>query len=162
MRTYSLVAVTFALGLGITCPAVYGERLDDLDAPMDVFDDVSEIPGRLAEMPLPDDDAAADVVFGSPGALAREPSNAGAEAEEGDTFGDDSDERRLLHDSYGRELAGQVREGFIVADEFEDDGRGEPLLGEHEDDFHEEAGEDVDVEDDFDDEDDFGLVEGVE
>ena len=40
--------------------------------------------------------------------------------------------------------------------------RGEPPLGEHEDDFHEEAGEDVDVEDDFNDVEEPEMDDGVE
>jgi len=131
-------------------PAAGDEPLDELDAPMAVFDDVSLVPSALARMPLPAANAAGaaynDAPYGGP-----EEARDDSEAEDG--FGDDRNLKRQVQVEFEQDLVEGVREGYRAPQEFEGLDRREERLGLREDHFHIEEGEDVDVEDGFNDED---------
>jgi hypothetical protein len=159
-----LSVVTASLVLGVAAAATAAEdRLDDLDATMDVFDDVGEVPSAMADLPVPrvlDDGLVEDELARGDGRMAGAVPD--ESSDDAGNFDDVRDPKREIAREYRRDLAADVGERFVVAGEFEDGGRAEPPLGEHEDDFHEEAGEDVDVEDGFNDVEEPETDEGVE
>ena len=155
MKTYAAHRYTvLAAAAGFLCalslPAAADEPLDDLDAPMAVFDDVSLVPAALARMPLPAANPA--------GAAYNDAADAGpSEVDEGygsdDGFGDDRSLKLQVQFEFEQDLVENVREGYRAPQEFEGLDRREERLGLREDQFHIEEGEDVDVEDGFNDED---------
>ena len=122
------------------------EQFEDLDAPMTVFDTPGEIAGTVAEMPRPDAD---------PRGAAY---NDGLPADSDDLYedelliGPDRNTKREIQAEYNRELVDQVREGFVASPSFEGANQHDERLGVREDHFHIEVGEDVDLEDSFNDE----------
>jgi hypothetical protein len=141
MRHKRIITGTLA-GLAIAAlPALADDRLDDLDGPMRGFDSVAEVPAALAELPdprrigEPDPDAIREI--------AKAPPPVGGEAR--------AEFDRAVRGAFASELEDGVREGFIADVEFEHPDGSNAVLAPREDYFHEEEGEDVDLEDEFND-----------
>ena len=148
-RNVFLKAAVLGVSAGISLPASADQPLDDLDAPMAVFDGLSEVPPAVADMPVPNADPA--------GAAYNDvPSDSQGETEpmydDGGEFADDRGTSREVLAEYDRDLSDSVREGFVFARQFEGANRPEERLGRREDYFHVKEGEDVDLEDGFNDE----------
>ncbi len=133
--------------LGAAMQAGADGALEDLDAPMTVFETPGEVAGIVAGMPRPDADPR--------GAAYNDaaPEEVDDLTDDELVIGPDRDTKREIQAQYDRELVDRVREGFVAAPTFEGANRDEERLGAREDFFHFEEGEDVDVEDGFNDED---------
>ena len=136
MKTVSLltIALVFLTGASI---GIAQETVEELDAPMQVFDSMARVPGALYDMPGPE--------IGD-GELIYE-----METPEVTEESLEAAEKAARDEAYRQEIAAAVREGFASDAAFERGGQFDPRLGHREDAFHTEEGEDVDLEDSFND-----------
>jgi hypothetical protein len=133
-RTTALALLVFA------STALASEPDDELEATMQVFDSSADVPAALSELPSP---GAADVDAGREAAVF-------VDSEVEDAADAAADERNR---GYRQELEAVLREGFLSDTAFERGSDSQRPLGYREDRFHFEEGEDVDLEDTFNDED---------
>ena len=122
------------------------EALAGLDAPVTVFDAAADVPGAVADMPRPDADPRGAAYNDAP---IEEDEDL---YDDGLLIGPDRDTKAEIRAEYDRELVDHVREGFLASPAFEGANQADERLGAREDYFHIEVGEDVDLEDSFNDE----------
>ncbi|MEO1204294.1 MAG: hypothetical protein AAFX10_16440 [Pseudomonadota bacterium] len=122
------------------------EAFEDLEAPMTVFDTPGEVANAVDEMPRPASDPR--------GAAYNDAVPVEGEEIYDDTLliGADRDTKAEIQAEYNRDLVDRVREGFVASPAFEGANQVDERLGAREDYFHIEEGEDVDLEDSFNDE----------
>lgn len=126
--------------LAVSLPAVAADRLDDLDGPMQGFDSLADVAPAIARLPKPRGGGEPDTLP-DPDAVAVEELALDAVGEQ----------KRARDGAFASELERKVSEGFVVDRDFEPADTGASLLVPAEDHFHEEEGEDVDLEDGFND-----------
>lgn len=155
-RQFAIFAAAAALASGLPLLATADEPLDELDAPMTVFDDVASVPTAVSRMPRPATNAAGAAYNDAPLTVAAEADVAIAEE---DLLDEDSVAKREIRAEFERDLVEGVREGYRAPQAFEGLDREEERLWIREDHFHIEEGEDVDVEDGFNEEDEAEIVD---